>query len=194
LVKREIRIIGIDAQERPVFGDRCVAVGAICRGALWLDGILATHLTYRGVDSTDRLAGMIMSSAHFAQLRAIMLNGFLFSGLNVVNIRRLNRKTGLPVIALTSRRVDIEKLVDSAMKLPSTRARIEAIRSAGEPFQLRFNRIGTLYVNFHGVTIDVLREIVTVSRGSSCEVEPLRVARILISAVTRFQKMWDSTR
>ena len=61
---------------------------------------------------------MINSSPHCKQLRLIMLNGITFAGFNVVDIKKLNLATKLPVIALTGDKPDLEAIHNALNNLP----------------------------------------------------------------------------
>src|SRR5262245_23533169 len=64
-VKREIRVLGIDAcRERQVFG-------AVVRGGLYLDGIICHELE---AQAEKGLANAILKSKYFPELRMIMLH------------------------------------------------------------------------------------------------------------------------
>lgn len=76
-------------------------VGVVFRGGCWLDGVRRTSVEVDGFDAVDKIATMILASPHKKQLRVIMLDGVTFAGFNVVDIRALNVKTRLPVIAGT---------------------------------------------------------------------------------------------
>ena len=85
-VKREIRILGIDACRRAAM------IGAIIRGGLYLDGILTFQETI-----TRKVSEEIQESRYYPELRIIMLHD-LKSRLDA---RQLWKATGLPVIEIT---------------------------------------------------------------------------------------------
>ena len=85
-VKREIRILGIDACRRAAM------IGAIIRGGLYLDGILTFHET-----TTRKLSEEIRESRYYPELRIIMLH----DPKSRLDTRQLWKATGLPVIEIT---------------------------------------------------------------------------------------------
>src|SRR5213594_1593566 len=89
-LKREIRILGIDACRSAAM------IGAIIRGGLYLDGILTFHETI-----TRKLSEEIQESRYYPELRIIMLHD-LKSRLDT---RQLWKATGLPVIEITKSRL-----------------------------------------------------------------------------------------
>ena len=101
-VKREIRVLGVDdGVFVPQKRGKALIVGVVYRGGLWLDGVMHTEIEVDGLDATEKIASMIKSSPHYAQLRVIMLNGLTFAGFNIVDIKRLYGETGLPVIVVS---------------------------------------------------------------------------------------------
>src|SRR5712692_9385514 len=85
-VKREIRILGIDACRRAAM------IGAIIRGGLYLDGILTFQETI-----TRKVSEEIQESRYYPELRIIMLHD-LKSRLDA---RQLWKASELPVIEIT---------------------------------------------------------------------------------------------
>jgi endonuclease V-like protein UPF0215 family len=105
VVKPEIRVLGIDdGRFVPHSKSQVPIVGVVFRGGYWLEGVMSTTVTVDGVDSTERISKMVISSPHYKQLRVIMLNGVTFGGFNIVDIQTLNRCTGLPVIVVTQKK------------------------------------------------------------------------------------------
>ncbi|MGZ3798145.1 MAG: endonuclease dU, partial [Pseudobdellovibrionaceae bacterium] len=99
-IKSEIRVLGVDdGKFIPHTQGSVIVVGIVFRGGCWLDGVMHTSIAIDGFDATEQIGSMINSSRHCKQLRVIMLNGITFAGFNVVNVKRLNFATDLPVIA-----------------------------------------------------------------------------------------------
>jgi len=103
-IKSEIRVLGVDdgvfIPHNKGYAD---VVGVVFRGGYWLDGVMRTEVEVDGLDATEKIASMVMTSPHYQQLRIIMLNGITFAGFNIVDIKELYSKTELPVIAITRR-------------------------------------------------------------------------------------------
>lgn len=72
-IKSEIRVLAID--DSALIDDQILIVGAFFRGGDWLDGVMRTHVTRDGMDSTEAIVEMVKSSKHFGQIRVIMLDG-----------------------------------------------------------------------------------------------------------------------
>ena len=100
-IKSEIRVLGIDdGKFIPHTQSTAIVVGVVFRGAGSIDGVMHTHVAVDGFDSTEQIASMINESPHCKQLRLVMLNGITFAGFNIVNIKKLNEDTKLPITSL----------------------------------------------------------------------------------------------
>lgn len=91
--------------ERGFRGDVPV-VGAVFAGSR-LDGVLSTAVRRDGANATDRLAAAVTSSRFAAHLQIVLLQGIALAGFNVVDVPRLHRLLGLPVLVVARRRPDL---------------------------------------------------------------------------------------
>jgi hypothetical protein len=162
-VKPEIRVIGI----KDVVSDADVRIiGVVFRGKYLLDGLLTITIRGRGRDLTKAIADMITSSSHYEQLRVIILDGIVFAG-NIINLKKLNRLTHLPTIAIVQGGVP--------------EARNDAFQNIGRAY--RYNR----YFCFYKVGMlaskskEVLRKV---SRRENIP-EAIRVARLIAKAIVK---------
>jgi len=186
VIKPEIRVLGVDdGFFVPHLRGYASIVGVVFRGGYWLDGVMHTKVEVDGLDATDKIASMIINSTHNKQLRVIMLNGVTFAGFNVVDIRSLNLKTKLPVIAVTREKPDFSEIYNALKNLPNSEERWEAIKGAGKPFMVntRSSR-AKAYVQACGIFEDDARKIVKVTSTRSDIPEPLRVAHLIASGVS----------
>jgi endonuclease V-like protein UPF0215 family len=181
-LKPEMRIIGID--DSPLVSKDILVVGAVMRGGGWLDGLLSTHIEKDGMDATERLATMITESRNYGQIRLAMLNGVTFGGFNVVDIEDLEKRTGVPVIAVMRRLPDMESIGRALKNLDHYELRYEAILKAGEISEARTKwRGGPVYFQCKGIeNDDAIRLIVNTAVHSRLP-EPVRVAHIIATGV-----------
>lgn len=184
VIKSEIRVLGIDdGQFIPHTKGEVLVVGVVFRGGVSIDGVMHTKIGIDGLDATDKLAAMINASPHKHQLRVIMLNGVTFAGFNVVDIQKLYAATGLPVIALTQDRPDLDSIHEALKNLPDTELRWQIIQNAGAIRAVQ-NKGAKLYICLAGLTVDDALIVLdtTATRGSLPE--PLRVAHLIASGIT----------
>jgi len=190
-IKPEIRVLGVDDGVFIPHSKGLVdVVGIVFRGGYWLDGVMRTEIEVDGLDATEKIASMIIESPHYKQLRVIMLSGITFAGFNVVDIKELYSKTGLPVIALTRDLPKMEEIKQALENLPEKEKRWKAILNAGEIFEVQ-TREGEepIYMQIAGIEREDAEKIVKITSTRSNIPEPLRVAHIIASGLTKFREM-----
>jgi endonuclease V-like protein UPF0215 family len=96
-IKREIRVLGLASWSNPDAGTH-ETVGVIFRGKHWLDGVLKT--SSGGPSITTEVTETIRHSNHYPQIRVIILHRDLLNDGADIDLHRLSRETGKPVIAL----------------------------------------------------------------------------------------------
>ena len=186
-IKREIRIVGVDdGVFVPHSKGLADVIGVVFRGGYWLDGVMKTTVTIDGMDATEKIATMIKESPHYAQLRVVMLDGITFAGFNVVDIAELFSLTGLPVIAVTRDEPDFEDIRKALMHLPMGEMRWRIIENSSGLIRFRSRRgAEPIFVQVAGVSKEDAEKIVRKSSTRSNVPEPLRVAHIIASGLTK---------
>ena len=186
VVKPEIRILGIDdGQFVPHSKSQVHVVGVVFRGNCWLEGIMSSMVTVDGFDATSNISNMITSSPHYKQLRVVMLNGITFAGFNVVDIKLLNVKTGLPVIAVTSKKPDLTEVHNALRHLSGTEEHWNAVLNAGELFPVTTRgEKKKIYVETAGISKSLAEEVIRLTSTRSKIPEPLRVAHLVASGIS----------
>ncbi len=160
-----------------------IVVGVVFRGGCSIDGVMHTRIAIDGLDATEQFALMINGSPHRKQLRLVMLNGITFAGFNVVDIKKLNAATKLPVIALTHEKPDLDGVHDALRNLPNTEERWRMILEAGEIHEVT-NKGTKIYVELAGISLADAQKIIKVTSTRSCLPEPLRVAHLIASGIS----------
>lgn len=187
IIKQEIRIVGIDdgvfVPRTKGFAD---VVGVVFRGGYWLDGVMKTEVEIDGMDATEKIAKMITTSPHYAQIRVIMLNGITFAGFNIVDIKKLSDLTELPVIAVTRGKPDFEDIREALTHLPESERRWKIVENTKGLIRVR-SRKGEepIFIQIAGISRDDAVKIVKESSTRSNVPEPLRVAHLIASGLTK---------
>ena len=188
-IKEEIRILGID--DGPFGfgeGNRALLVGTVFRGGAWLDGVLTTKVLVDGDDATTEIIQMILKSRHRGQVRVVMTDGLTVGGFNVIDAREVFRSSGLPVISVTRSKPDLDSIRAALKKFPDSEQRWERIRKAGPPVKHVFGRPrgkGSVYFQGFGIREEDAHSIIEMTSTRSLMPEPVRVAHIIASGVTR---------
>lgn len=189
-LKRESRIIGFDDApfEPHSRGAKVPIIGVVMRAGDYVEGVLKGEVTVDGRDSNDVLEAKLMRSRYLLQLRGILLDGIAFGGFNVIDIFRLARKTGIPVVSVTRDRPDMESIFSALERhFEDGKERVEIVRQ-GELVEFPFRsdredmRLWGKYAgtDFQGA-LEILR--LTIIRGAMPE--PLRVAHMIGAALVK---------
>ena len=117
MIKKEIRVIGIDDSPFNKFKDKKIlVVGVVMRGGLFVDGVLSTKVKVDGSDATDKITKMINKCKFKPQLQCIFLNGIAVAGFNVIDVKKLNKKTKIPVVVVIRDNPDIANIKKTLIK------------------------------------------------------------------------------
>jgi endonuclease V-like protein UPF0215 family len=186
MIKPEIRVLGVDdGVFKPHTKGFVPVVGVVFRGGYWLDGVMHTKVKVDGLEATKKIASMIRNSPHYKQLRVIMLNGVTIAGFNVVDIKRLNEDTGLPVIAVTRDKPNFDDIQEALKKLPESEERWRAILNAGEIFEVPIRGgKSMIYMQISGISEGDARKILQITSTRSYIPEALRVAHLIASGLS----------
>jgi endonuclease V-like protein UPF0215 family len=187
VIKPEIRVLGVDdGFFTPHVEGLVPIVGVVFRGGYWLDGVMYTEVEVDGFDATEKIVSMILDSPHYKQLRVIVLDGITFAGFNVVDIRKLNTETKLPVIAVTREKPNLEKIREALKNLAEWEKRWNIILNAGKVYEVSPRIEGeNVYVHFSGILEEDARKILKLTSTRSNVPEALRVAHIIASGIRR---------
>ena len=184
VIKTEIRVLGIDdGKFTPRKEGNVIIVGVVFRGGCSIDGVMRTTIAIDGLDATEQFASMINASPHRRQLRLVMLNGITFAGFNVVDIKKLNAATKLPVMALTQERPDLGAIYEALTNLPNIEERWKKILEAGEIHEV-INNGTKIYIELAGISLSDAQKIIAVTSTRSSLPEPLRVAHLIASGIS----------
>jgi len=178
MVKKEIRVIGIDDSPFDKFKDKKIlVVGVVMRGGSWIDGILSAKVFVDGSDSTKKLIEMINNCKFKLQLQCIFLDGIAVSGFNVVDIKELNKKTKLPVIVAIRKNPDIENIKKTLVKIKK-KEKIKLMEKAGKVI-----KIDNIFVQLAGINLSEAKKILKIVCTRSLIPEPLRLAHLIASGI-----------
>jgi len=178
MVKKEIRVIGIDDSPFDKFNDsQVLIVGVVMRGGSWIDGVLSTKVSVDGNDSTKRLIEMINNCKFKPQLQCVFLNGIAVAGFNVVDVKELSKKTGLPLIIVIRRNPDISNIKKTLVKI-GKKEKIKLIEKAGEVIQ-----IGDIFVQLTSIKLEKAKEFLKIACTRSLIPEPIRLAHLIASGI-----------
>ncbi len=183
-VKPQIRVVGFDdgtfSFSSKIGREKTILIGVVMKGSQEVVGVLSRWITVDGTDATDAMIDAVLNS-RFRDLRVILLKGITYGGFNVVDVERLYRETGLPVVVVVRKKPDLKAMETALRKhFPDAEERIELLRKAPPLAELL---PGKLYIQAAGVDERTAEEIVRVTTKTGLIPEPLRLAHMIASAV-----------
>ena len=187
-IKPEIRIIGWDDAPFKFTDRHTLVAGVICRGGTQIDGVITGKIAIDGMDATAKITKAINESGHKEQLRVIMLDGITFGGFNIVDINKLHKKTGLPVIVLIREKPNLNDIRKALLKFSDAEYRWRLLKRAGKIRKMEVkNKVikgsRTIYYQAAGIEDSDIEKIINLTAVNSVLPEPVRVAHIICSGI-----------
>ena len=193
LAKPHPRLVGIDdgAFAR---GDRYAPIAAVVLSAPeHVEGVRLGRVRIDGSDGTARVVRLLRSIGGREGIRAILLDGPVVGGFNVLDLDAIARATGRPVVAVTRRRPDLGRIRAALERwFPRTAAarlarlrqhRLFPVRTSGAP----------LWAAAAGCTAADAEWIVRRATVRGHWPEPLRLAHLVASATRPTARSSDRT-
>ncbi len=177
-MKQGIRVLGVDDSPFKRCDKTALVVGVVCRKesggqGLIVEGVLSTRVSVDGDDGAQRLCKMLIKSRFKRELHAIMLNGIMLAGFNVVDINELGVRTGLPVLALTRKKPNPGAVEKAVKNTGNWEAKLARIKSAGTT-----KRLEGWHAQFSGTDLNGARDIIRIFGNG-----PVRLAHIIASGI-----------
>jgi endonuclease V-like protein UPF0215 family len=183
-MKQQIRILGIDDAPFNFDEKYTTIIGVVMRGGEYLECVLRSHVTIDGTEATMNCKEMIQNSRHRRQLKVIMLDGACLGGFNVVDIDELSESINLPVLTITRDKPDQQKIKHALQKnFMDWKDRWSLLQKG------KLHKIATqhnpIYIKCTGLLLEEAKEIINISTIRGVIPEPIRVAHLIASGITR---------
>jgi uncharacterized protein len=183
-MKRQIRILGIDDAPFTFHEKYTMVIGAVMRGGEYLECVLRNQVAIDGTEATDICTQMINNSRYRQQLKAVMIDGACLGGFNVVDIDALSEATQIPVITVTRDKPDQKKIKHALQKnFKDWEIRWDVLQKG------RLHKIPTshnpMYIKCSRLSLEEAKEIINISTIRGVLPEPIRVAHLIASGITR---------
>ena len=131
------------------------------------------------MNATEKIYSSIRKSRHYDQLSLIMLDGISFGGFNLVDIKKLSKKTKMPVIVIQRKRPDIVKFLKAQKKLGNYKERTKIVKKAG-----KFYKYNNVYYQKSMISNEEAERILDLTCIRSNIPEPIRVAHLIASGLS----------
>lgn len=154
-------------------------VGAVCSRTR-LDGVVSGRVRRDGANATEVMARVLERSQFAEHVRAVLLQGIAVAGFNVVDVRALHERLGVPVIAVVRRQPDFASIRRALFaRVRGAERKWRLIESAG-----KLDAIRGVLVQRVGITVDHTRELLAATTLHGNLPEPLRLAHLIAGGVT----------
>ena len=183
-MKSEIRLLGIDDSPFTFDDDTTDIIGVVMRGNHYIEGVLHDKITIDGNDATKVCQQMIFRTRHFKQVKAILFDGATMGGFNILDIEKVWKSIQIPVITITRNQPNFEKIKIALQAHFSDWKQRLSLLEKGLLYQVETNH-KPIYIKCIGISIDKAKEIITLATIRGAIPEPLRVAHIIASGISR---------
>ncbi len=184
MIKKQVRILGIDDGPFRFDQKKTLVIGVVLRGNGYLEGVLKREIEVDGKDSTGVILDMIKKTRHRDQIRVIMLDGIALGGFNIVDIDRLYKECEIPVITITREKPDFDMILKTLqMKFSDWEERWKMFKD-NKIYEIETPH-NPIYISCKGVSVEEAKEIIKISTIRGAIPEPIRVAHIIASGVVR---------
>jgi uncharacterized protein len=110
LAKSHPRVVGVDDG---AFGrtDRFAPIAAVVVSApSYVDSVRRSRVRVDGTDGTDAVLALVRSTGSTDGIRAVLLDGAVVGGFNVLDLDRIHEALRIPVVAVTRRAPDFPRI------------------------------------------------------------------------------------
>ncbi|RLG43706.1 MAG: hypothetical protein DRN78_01425 [Thermoproteota archaeon] len=175
-MKRGIRILAIDDSPFKRGEDRHTFLVGLLFRELILELSLREIIEVDGNDSTDAIIRMSTAPGIQGEAKLILAHGTTFGGLNVLDLRRVYRITGVPIIAVTSREPTEE--IERALISAGMKDKIPLVRRNPPYIPVKTSK-GTSYISSVGISYEEASRLVARFSIESKIPEQLRIVDIV---------------
>jgi len=183
-MKKQIRLLGIDDSPFSFNDSHSIIIGIVMRADGYLEGVLKKQVKIDGNDATQKCIDMIQNTRHKKQLKAMLLDGVALGGFNVVDIQEIFNVTNLPVITVTRDKPDFEKIKKALKQHFGDWEHRYNLITEGELHEVK-TKHNPIFVKFVGLSLSEAKEIIKISTIRGVIPEPIRVAHLVASGITR---------
>ena len=183
-MKKQIRILGIDDSPFTFTDKYGMVIGVVMRGGEYLECVLRSQVMIDGNEATSVCIEMIQNTKHRQQLKVIMLDGAALGGFNIVDIKKVYESTNLPIITVTRDKPDFERIKLALQKNFNDWKERWRILKNGELHTVE-TKHNPIYIKCEGISLEETKEIINLSTIRGAIPEPLRIAHLIASGITR---------
>ena len=183
MVKKNIRVLGIDDAQFS-FEDKSTLVAAVVvRAPGYVESVLSTNVEVDGTDGTKKIIELIERCRHKDQLKAVFIDGVALGGFNVIDISEIYGICNVPCVTMTRDMPDFDSMMLALKKrFDDWEDRWKVIQE-GELIEIATAHT-PVYVKMEGISIDTVIELIKLTTVRGVLPEPIRLAHLIASGIT----------
>jgi len=163
---------------------KSVLSGIVMSTDLVIDGFVMGHSTVRGDDATDVILSMFEKLGR-TDVSFLLISGIIISLYNMVDVKRISEKIGLPVIGITHEESDgIEDAIKHHFP-DSYKSKLAEYSKLGSREKITLHTSHNLYIRNEGCTILEAKQLLDKITSQGSIPEPLRIAQLLANTLLR---------
>ena len=183
LEKKGIRGLAI-AESFSQTSKKSVLVGIVMSTDLVIDGFVMGHTTVGGDDATDAILTM-HEKLNRIDVSFLLISGIVISSYNILDVKRISEKIGLPVIGVT---YEESAGIEDAIKhhFPeSYETKLAEYSKLGSREKVTLHTSHNLYIRNEGCTVLEAKQLLDKMTLQSSIPEPLRISQLLANTLLK---------
>ena len=183
LEKQGIRGLAI-AESFSQDSKKSVLSGIVMSTDLVIDGFVMGHSTVGGDDATDAILSMY-EKLDRPDVSFLLISGIVISLYNIVDVKRISEKIGLPVIGVT---YEESSGIENAIKhhFPeSYESKLAEYSKLGSREKITLHTSHNLYIRNEGCTALEVKQLLDKMTLQGSVPEPLRIAQLLANTLLK---------
>ena len=183
LEKKGIRGLAI-AESFSQDSKKSVLSGIVMSTDLVIDGFVVGYSTVGGDDATDSILTMY-EKLDRPDVSFLLISGIVISLYNIVDVKRISEKTGMPVIGVT---YEESSGIEDAIKhhFPeSYESKLAEYSKLGSREKITLHTSHNLYIRNEGCTALEVKQLLDKMTLQGSVPEPLRIAQLLANTLLK---------
>ena len=183
LEKKGIRGLAV-AESFSQTSKKSVLVGIVMSTDLVIDGFVMGHTTVGGDDATDAILTM-HEKLNRIDVSFLLISGIVISSYNILDVKRISEKIGLPVIGVT---YEESAGIEDAIKhhFPeSYETKLAEYSKLGSREKVTLHTSHNLYIRNEGCTVLEAKQLLDKMTLQGSIPEPLRISQLLANTLLK---------
>jgi len=182
--KKGIRVLGIAESFRRDHKSSVLA-GVVMRSDFIIDGVAFDKITVGGMDATEGVLH-VFDLLQRADINIMMLNGCIISWFNIIDIKGVYERLGIPLICVTYEESEgLEEHIARHFEAVEHDSRIKAYKRLGNRVSIRLHNDFNVLIRSLGMEKSEATAVLKKFTSHGRVPEPLRVAKIAARAILR---------